>query len=152
MSDHARCWTIKRNCSASPKQLALVFSSIVAVSFVFGAAFAAQGLWLVLPFVGVEMLAVTAAFICYGRKAADYERIEIDAAAVSVETVEGNRRSIRRLPSPWVRVEVQHSGGGLAVWLAAGAERLQVGRHLREARRAGLAKELREALRMAVPA
>jgi uncharacterized membrane protein len=34
-------WLIKRNCSASPTQLAAVFGSLVAVSLVFGAAFAA---------------------------------------------------------------------------------------------------------------
>jgi uncharacterized membrane protein len=57
MADPVRCWMIKRNCSASPQQLAMVFASLVAVSFAFGVAFAAQGLWLVLPLVGIEMLA-----------------------------------------------------------------------------------------------
>jgi uncharacterized membrane protein len=43
MPEQAR-WTIKRNCSATPRQLAWVFASLVAVSFVFGAGFAAFGL------------------------------------------------------------------------------------------------------------
>ena len=152
MSDPARCWIIKRNCSASPRLLALVFGSIVAVSFAFGAAFAALGLWLVLPFVGVELLAVAAAFFCYGRRAADYERIEIRNGEVSIEAVEGERRSLRRLRSPWVRVEVQQRGSAVAVWLASGAERLAVGRHLGDARRRQLAEELKDALRTVVPA
>ncbi len=141
---------IKRNCSASPKQLALVFGSIVAVSFAFGAAFAAQGLWLVLPFVGVEMLAVAIAFVCYGRQAADYERIEIGEGLVSVEQVEAGQRSVRRLPASWARVDVQRRSG-VVVSLASGAERIEVGRHLRDARRLQLAEELRSALRPAVP-
>jgi uncharacterized membrane protein len=122
MMDPAGCWVIKRNCSASPAQLAWVFGSIVAVSFAFGAAFAAQGLWLVLPFVGLETLAVAAAFICYGRRAADYERIEIGGGEIAVEQVEASRRTVRRLPSPWARVEVQRRGraGSVTVWLAAG--------------------------------
>jgi len=65
----SQTWLVKRNCSASPRQLALVFGSLVAVSFAFGAGFAAQGLWMVLPFVGLELVAVAAAFICYGRSA-----------------------------------------------------------------------------------
>jgi uncharacterized membrane protein len=154
VTDFAPCWTIKRNCSASPAQLAGVFASIVAVSFGFGVAFAAQGLWLVLPFVGLELLAVAAAFFCYGRRAADYERIEIRGGEIAVEQVEGSRRSLRRLPSQWARVELQRRGrtGAVSVWLAAGAERIEVGRHLLDARRVRLAEELRTALAGAAPA
>ena len=61
-------WLIKRNCSASPRQLAGVLVSVVVISFAFGVAFATQGLWMVLPFVGLEVLAVAAAFIFYGRQ------------------------------------------------------------------------------------
>jgi len=145
---------IKRNCSASPRQLACVFASIVAVSFAFGAAFAANGLWLVLPFVGVETLAVAAAFFCYGRRAADYERIEIAGGEIAVEQVQGSQRLVRRLTLPWARVEWQRLGrtGRVTVWLAAGAERIEVGRHLLDARRVQLAEELRMALTRPLPA
>lgn len=154
MNDSALCWTIKRNCSASPAQLAGVFASIVAVSFGFGVVFAAHGLWLVLPFVGLELLAVAAAFFCYGRRAADYERIEIHGGEIAVERVEGSQRSVRRLPAPWARVEVQRRGrtGGVSVWIAAGAERIEVGRHLLDARRLRLAEELRMAIGRPLPA
>ena len=150
----ARSWTIKRNCSASPAQVAWVFASIVAVSFAFGAVFAAQGLWLVLPFVGIEMLAVAAAFFCYGRRAADYERIEIGGDEIAVEKVEGSQCTVRRLPSPWARVELQRLGrtGRVTVWLAAGAQRIEVGRHLLDARRMQLAEEMRMALARPLPA
>lgn len=149
----ARCWMIKRNCSASPKQLAWVFASAVAVSFAVGVAFAAHGLWLILPFVGVEMMAVAAAFVCYGRRAADYERIAIGEHVVAVEQVEAGEVSVRRLPAPWARVELQHHGRGQrSVWLAAGGERIEIGRHLLDARRVQLAEELKIALRQASPA
>ncbi len=154
MSESSRCWTIKRNCSASPGQLALVFASIVALSFAIGVAFAAHGLWLVLPFVGLEMLAVAAAFFCYGRRAADYERIEIVGGEVTVEQVEASRRAVRRLPAHWTRVEVSRPGrdGRISLWLAAGAQRIEVGRHLLDARRLRLADEIRAALVRHVPA
>ena len=154
MVEPVRCWMIKRNCSASPRQLAWVFASIVAVSFAFGAAFAAQGLWLVLPFVGVETLAVAAAFFCYGRQAADYERIEIGGGEIAVEKVEGSQRSVRRVPSQWARIDLQRLGrtGRVTVWLAVGAERIEVGRHLLDARRLQLAEELRMALVRPMPA
>jgi uncharacterized membrane protein len=154
MTDPAHRWMIKRNCSASPAQLAWVFASVVAVSFAFGAVFAAQGLWLVLPFVGIETLAVAAAFLCYGRRAADYERIEIGGGGIAVEKVEGSQRTVRHLPSPWARVELRRLGrtGGVTVWLAAGAQRIEVGRHLLDARRMQLAEELKMALARPRPA
>jgi uncharacterized membrane protein len=144
-------WLIKRNCSASPGQLALVFGSLVAVSFAFGAGFAAHGLWMVLPFVGLELVAVATAFICYGRRAGDFERIELIDGGLVVEQVEGGRRTGWVLDPRKVRVEVEKSGpeagSGVRVHLRSRAERIEVGCHLLEARRAGLARELSQALR-----
>jgi uncharacterized membrane protein len=153
MNDHATRWIIKRNCSASPVQLALVFASIVAVSFVFGVFFAARGLWLVLPFVGLEMLAVATAFFVYGRHAADYERIEMRDGVVTVQRVEGPRSTVWHCPALWARVEVDAPSGASArdarVFIAARAERIEVGRHLQQERRAALVQELKLALRSA---
>jgi uncharacterized membrane protein len=153
MSDPAFRWTIKRNCSASPRQLALVFASIVALSFFIGIAFAAFGLWLVLPFVGLELLAVAAAFIGYGRHAADFERIELDAGLVRVERHEGSTVDRAQLAAPWTRVELDEIGVGalrrVRLFMVAHGRRIEVGRHLPEARRRSLAQELKQALRMA---
>lgn len=145
---------IKRNCSASPAQLAAVLASIVGVSFAFGVLFAAQGLWLVLPFVGIELLAVAAAFVCYGRRAADFERIEIGGGAIAIERVEGGRRTVQRLPAPRTQVGWERLGrtGQVTVWLAAGDRRIEVGHHLPDARRVQLAGELNKALRRPLPA
>lgn len=148
MNDHAICWTIKRNCSASPRQLALVFASIVALSFAFGAAFAAQGLWLVLPFVGLEVLALAAAFFVHGRHAADYERIELRDGVVTVRRVDGARVAEWRARSAFTRVESEAA----RVYLAAHGARVEVGRHLVHDRRATLAEELKQALRTAASA
>src|SRR5262245_1751621 len=85
------CWTVKRNCSASPAQLAAVFASMIGLSFIFGVVFAAHGMWLILPFVGLELVAVAIAFICYGRRAADLERITLSEHDLHIERVEGAR-------------------------------------------------------------
>jgi uncharacterized membrane protein len=147
-------WLIKRNCSASPRQLAAVFASIVALSFVIGVGFAALGLWLVLPFVGLEVLAVAAAFVCYGRHAVDYERIELRDGRLLVARQEGQRRSEFVFELPWVRVEVNERGNddGLRarVELVTARSRVEVGRYLVDARRLALGRELRSALGQAV--
>lgn len=145
-----RIWLIRRNCSASPRQLALVFVSLMAVALIFGIAFAAQGLWLVLPFVGLELLAVAAAFVCYGRHAGDFERIELRDAELTVVKAHGSLRSESRFVLPWVQVEMEESHRGarrpLRVMLVSARQRVAVGGLLVDNRRAGLAHEIRAAL------
>jgi uncharacterized membrane protein len=156
MSDPAFRWIIRRNCSASPRQLALVFASIVGLSFLIGIAFAAFGLWLVLPFVGLELLAVAAAFIGYGRHAADFERIELDAGLVRVERHVGSTVDRTQLAASWTRVELDENGQGplarVRLFMVAHGRRIEIGRHLPDARRRRLAQELKQALRLAATA
>jgi len=143
-------WLIKRNCSASPTQLAAVFGSLVAVSFAFGAVFAALGLWMVLPFVGLELVAVAVAFLWHGRHAADVERIELADDTLTVERVEADRRRRWEFDRRRVRVEVEERGKGFGasvrVRLASRGERVEIGSHLMDEKRAALARELRTAL------
>jgi uncharacterized membrane protein len=145
-----RTWLIKRNCSASPRQLAGVFASLVAVSFAFGAAFAAEGLWMVLPFVGLEVVAVGAAFVCYGRHAADYERINLGGGVLTVEQQDGGRRREFSFDAAWVRVELEERGAvqgrQVQLALACKGQRVEVGRYLVDERRSALGRELRGAL------
>jgi uncharacterized membrane protein len=147
-------WVLKRNCSAGPALLALVFASITAVSFAVGIAFAMRGYWLILPFAGIELLAVGAAFLCYGRHAADYERIEIDGGRVQVESLDGSRCRLWQAQAAWTRVETDVSGRLVPtphVYLATGGRRVEVGVHLRPEGRRSLAAELTAALRATGP-
>jgi uncharacterized membrane protein len=143
-------WLIKRNCSASPAQMAAVFGSLVAVSLAFGAAFAAMGLWMVLPFVGLEIVAVAVAFLCHGRHAADVERIELAADRLTVDRVDADRHRRWEFDPRRVRVEVEERGKGFGarvrVRLASRGERIEIGSHLMDEKRAVLARELRTAL------
>lgn len=68
-------WLFKRNCSLAPRQLAVIFGSLAAVSLSIATVFAARGAWMVLPFACIEVMALGAAFVVYARHAADYERI-----------------------------------------------------------------------------
>ncbi len=130
-----------------------MFGSLVVVSFAFGAAFAALGLWMVLPFVGLELVAVAVAFLCYGRHAADRERIELAADKLTVERIEAEQHCRWEFDPRWVRVEVDEQGKGwgarVKVRLASGGEQVEVGRHLLDEKRAVLARELRTALKSA---
>ena len=146
----ANTWLIKRNCSAGPCQLAVVFGSLVAVSFAFGLGFAVFGLWMVLPFVGLELIAVGAAFLCYGRHAADFERIAIEPRVVSVERVEGANNHRWEFDPRVSHVQVETHGPSwgqrVRVFLLAPTARLELGRFLLDSGRLALGREVNGAL------
>jgi uncharacterized membrane protein len=127
-----------------------VFGSLVGVSFLFGAAFAAFGLWMILPFAGLELAAMAAAFVWVGRHATDVERIELVDRRLVVERIEAARRSRWEFDATGVRVLLIERGGGdradVRVQLASHGQVVEVGRHLIDASRARLASELRDAL------
>jgi uncharacterized membrane protein len=151
-TSEANTWLIKRNCSAGPRQLAVVFGSLVAVSFAFGLGFAVFGLWMVLPFVGLELIAVGAAFFCYGRHAADFERISIEPGVVSVEHVEGTQTHRWEFDPRVSHVEVERSGRWgkrVRVFLLAPSIKLELGQYLLDQRRLILGREIDGALMQA---
>ena len=52
----------------SPAGLAKVFSALAALVLAIGAGFAMAGAWLVLPFAGLEVALLTAAYVAYARR------------------------------------------------------------------------------------
>lgn len=134
---------LKRNCSISPAGLAGIFGALAAVSLAIGAGFALAGAWLVLPFVGLEVAGLGAAYLAYARRAADYERIELSAGHLTVEVAQAERLSRWQLEARRARVSVEE---GWVVLRGAG-EALLLGRHLDAQRRAEFAGELQKRLR-----
>lgn len=120
----------------SPAGLAKVFAALAVLVLVIGAGFAAMGAWLILPFAGLEVLLLGAAFVLYARHAADYERIELESGRVKVEVAEGERIARYRMDGARVFVEEGR------VVLRDAKEELEIGRHLVAPARAELAAEL----------
>jgi uncharacterized membrane protein len=52
----------------SPAGLAKVYAALAAVVLVIGAGFATVGAWLVLPFAGLEVLLLVAAYLAYAKR------------------------------------------------------------------------------------
>ena len=57
-----------RNCSISPTAFAGALALLAIVTLAIGIGFAMMGAWLILPFAGLEVLALGAAFLCYARR------------------------------------------------------------------------------------
>jgi uncharacterized membrane protein len=53
----------------SPAGLAMAFAGLAALTLAIGAGFAMIGAWLVLPFAGLEVVILVAAYLAYARRA-----------------------------------------------------------------------------------
>ena len=132
--------------SGTPRQMAFLFMSLCLLSVGIATACWVHGATLVMPFAGLELLAVATALLLYARHATDRESIHLRTGLLTVEHVSG--RSVERveLTPAWVRVEPQHGDRSL-VELSGQGRRIAVGRFVRPELRRQLADELRWALR-----
>jgi uncharacterized membrane protein len=136
-------FTIKRNCSISPQDLLGVLAVLACVSLGIAIGFAWIGAWPILPFAGIEILALATAFYLNGRHAADYERIALADGRLVVEASDAGRVLRHEFGLPWLRLDERRQGGDLQLLLRAGGRELEIGRHLDAERRALLAARLR---------
>jgi uncharacterized membrane protein len=140
---------IKRNCSMSPRGVLAVVAFTAGVCFTIGAWFAWRGLWLVLPFAGLEVLALAAAFYVSGLHAGDYERYWLEPGLLVLEVRDGTHVFRRRFPAAWARVVLQEGLRDTRLAIALGGEEIRVGRHLPAEARGILARRLKQALQAA---
>ena len=141
-------WFLRRNCSVSPAQLGGLYLSLCLVSLGIGAVFWSQGAVLVMPFVGLELVAVGVAFWVFARHASDGERISLEGSRLVVELESGGRLQRAEFNRDWVRVEPKNGGRSL-IQLSAQGRSVEVGRYVRPELRPALASEIRMALRQA---
>ncbi|HEX2649162.1 MAG TPA: DUF2244 domain-containing protein [Burkholderiales bacterium] len=144
--DAAECvYLVRRNNSLSSSERLLVFGFFLVVSIGIAAGFALVfGAWPILPFAGLEMAVLYAAFHCVDCHAADCERITITGNTVSVEVQEGRRVTRRDMNRHWTRVVCASDGSRIALRLHG--EDVEVGRHLCATRRRDMAHALERRL------
>lgn len=139
-------WFLKRNCSVTPAQLGWLYVSLCAVSLGIGIFFWFQGAVLILPFAGLELAAVGAAFLAYARHATDGETISLQGRQLVVELENAGRLQRAEFDRDWVRVE-PGAGDRSLIELSGRGKRVSVGRYVRPELRPVLAQEIRRALR-----
>ena len=100
-----RTWLMKRNCSLTPKQVGWFYASICAFSFLIAGFFLALGIWMVIIFTSLDILALTFALYIYTRHALDYEKISIDDKVLVVEQSWGGKLKTHVFTTLWTRLE-----------------------------------------------
>lgn len=146
---HVR-WTLKRNCSLSPRQSLWCLGMLCAACLGVAAVLWWFGARLVLPFAALEVAAVAVALWMYSRHAADRESIEWHDGRLTVEHRCGSKVERFEFAPGWVRVEPALGDGSL-IELSARGRTVAVGRYVAAAQRPLLADEIRGVLRRMVP-
>ena len=143
----ARLWTLKRNCSLTPRQSLAVYALLCAASFAIAFVFLLQGMWMVLAFALVEMTAVGLALLHYARHALDVETIVLTDATLIIERCDAGRREEIRLDPTWLRVLPPEPRTRKLIHLESHGAQVAVGAYVSEAMRLQVAQELKQALR-----
>lgn len=121
------------------------YLGLCGASFLIASYFVVHGVWMVMAFAVLEMTAVAAAFVVFGRHATDRECISLSDAGLVVELVEAERTLRYRLDPCLTRVAMPQPSGQL-IGLEANGDRVEVGRFLPERRRREFAQELNREL------
>ena len=111
--------------------------------------FAAAGYWPVLPFAGLEVVALGAALVVSLRRGRMREFIRVDERSVVVSKLCGRTRRDYEFARPWTRVEVEEPAVSLwpsRLWLRSMGRSVEVGAFLTESERCGLQRRLVEVM------
>jgi uncharacterized membrane protein len=139
-------WLLRRNCSLAPRQLFAFYASLCFILLAIALFFWRVGAPLVLPFAGIELLAVGVALLVYARHATDRESMILRPGRLSVECRLGRRTERAEFAQAWARVEPRHDDRSL-IEISGEGRHIAVGRFVRPELRPALADELRAALR-----
>lgn len=111
------------NCSISWRELVLFYLFTCVIAIAIGLFFTLQGMWLVLPFSGLEMLALGIGLYVTSRKVYRKEVITLDPNRTRIE--KGVKRVTQswEFKTPWVRIIDEPRGA------RDSARRLAIGMH-----------------------
>lgn len=139
------------NASLSARQALVFFAGMCGVCLTIAGAFAALGFWPVLPFAGLELLALGAALALVVRRNRYREVLVFAGAQVRIEfgLVGQGMRARCEWPRSATRVWLErgpHATSPTELVLACGASRVTLATCLTDAERASLAARLKELL------
>lgn len=143
----AHTWTLKRNCSLTPRQSAGAYALLCTGSFGIALAFLLQGIWIVLAFAIVEMAAVGWALLHYARHALDVESIALTERYLLVERIDAGRRSHFQLDPLRTRIQPPVPRARKLILLESPGTSIEIGSYVSEPIRQQVAQELARAMR-----
>lgn len=132
----------KPNCSLTPSGRVKLILLLAIIPLTIAVAFAIAGVWIVLPFAGLELSALAYAFYTINCHAEDYESITIEDSRLVVER-RNNRHISQYVLNPyWAKVVVENAPNGTQLWLRSHGKDIEVGHFMNSEQRVKLAQQL----------
>jgi uncharacterized membrane protein len=135
-------WMAVPNRSLGPQGRLACVAAIGFTTMMAGTAAALLGAWPVLPFAGLEILLVAAAFQAIARHDGDFERVEVAGTKVRLLSRRASRQEEFEGHAPWARLVVRSRHGRCELGLQYAGRTVEFGRLLDEGRRRQWAAEL----------
>lgn len=134
------------NCSLSAAGRLLFFCVILLFSFAIAVGFALVGAWLILPFSGLEVLALGWALHYISCHSGDYECIVINGDSMVIETRCYKTVGKVEFQRYWSQVIVlpATTQGKCRVWVRSRGQEVELGRFVDDEGRMDLARRLKE--------
>ena len=148
-SDESYRFVLSPNCSISWRELLLFYLLTCAVSLAVGLFFTVQGLWLVLPFSGLEMLLLGIGLYFTSRKVYRREVITLDPRRTRIEKGVQRVHESWEFKTPWVRVIDECPEGDAArrrLAIGMSGKRVEVGSFLANWEKDALAFQLKDCI------
>jgi uncharacterized membrane protein len=136
----------RRLNSFSLRGSGIVFASLAAFSLIVAVVFAALGAWLILPFAGLEAMALYLAFSWAARHSDDSESLVIRGDMVALAVREQAQTRCYEFNRVWARLVVDRRARDVRLALRSHGNEVEVGRYLDSDGRQMLARELRSRL------
>ena len=150
--DSKRNWriVIRPNRSLTGRQLQLTFAVIALICLGIASAFAALGLWPVLPFAGAELVVVGVGFYLSARSGLDSEVVSVAGDKVAVERNRWRAHERTEIQRAWAQIrllrpKIRWYPSQLVI--RSHGKALELGGFLNEEERHLLADELQRAIR-----
>ena len=148
-SDESYRFVLSPNCSISWRELLFFYGLTCVLALAVGLFFAFQGLWLVLPFSGLEMLVLGIGLYFTSRQVYRREVITLDPECTRIEKGVQSVDQIWEFKTAWVRVlDECREGRGDRRTLAIGVsgESVEVGSFLADWEKDALAFQLKDCI------
>lgn len=144
-TDHGFEFFLKRNCSISPTQLAIIFIFLGLISIFIGIIFYLIGATLILPFSFLEILALGAAYFYNALHANDYEFLSVDSKNVYFESKFGLKSRQENFLKSLVRILPSDQNN--LINLSQGQRNVHFGKNIHTRLRSLLEIEIKQALK-----
>ena len=144
------CVVIRPNCSLSWQRTVAVYCGICLVSLTIALGFSLLGFWLILPFAGLELIALAISFYVCAVRNSTREVISIQGATVAVQKGRRKPQESTQFQRAWARVELANPvqrGYPTRLMICSHGQSIEIGHCLNDNERSQLAEDLRRWLR-----